>query len=277
MYEGTDDSSFPVHSGVAGGPDRRRPHVTGRHYVFRCELVEPTCVHTGMNGFLSGLATAGLSSLYAGLMSRCSRDFFKCAWYWSAPASAKGPAAWFSCHQQAEVAWRGVRAVRREDQSAPRLPASEELLIGKVRPKHQQDFAVHHGVIAGRDAQQPGHTDIDGLSYSMNSFPRMAWTMGAFNRRRWQSAHHELLRIRRPQEWLSFPRRDSGGSRLSEFVSAGCTDRRRRQEDESALSGFSHRHVAWQGMTETPRRVSAVRIAISSTRGICSGCEISSQ
>ena len=43
------------------------------------------------------------------------------------------------------------------------------------------------------------------------------------------------------------------------------------------LDGISHGHIAWYGNTATPRLEIAVCIAISSTRGICSGCETSSQ
>ena len=36
----------------------------------------------------------------------------------------------------------------------------KELLVRKVRPQHQQDVAVHHRVVAGRESEQPGHADV---------------------------------------------------------------------------------------------------------------------
>ena len=39
-------------------------------------------------------------------------------------------------------------------------PLGIELAIGKVGPEHLQDVAVAHRVIAGREADQPGHADV---------------------------------------------------------------------------------------------------------------------
>ena len=36
----------------------------------------------------------------------------------------------------------------------------EELLVGKVRSDHEQQVAVHHGMIAGRKSQQTGHSHV---------------------------------------------------------------------------------------------------------------------
>ena len=38
-----------------------------------------------------------------------------------------------------------------------------ELTIGEVGPEHQQHVAVPHGVIAGREANEPGHPDVVGV------------------------------------------------------------------------------------------------------------------
>ena len=38
-----------------------------------------------------------------------------------------------------------------------------ELPIGKVRAEHQQHIAIEHRVIAGREADQPGHADVVGI------------------------------------------------------------------------------------------------------------------
>jgi hypothetical protein len=35
-----------------------------------------------------------------------------------------------------------------------------ELAVGKIGPEHQQDIAVEHRVVAGREADQSGHPDI---------------------------------------------------------------------------------------------------------------------
>jgi hypothetical protein len=35
-----------------------------------------------------------------------------------------------------------------------------ELLVREVSPQHQQRLAVHHGAVAGRKPQQPGHTHV---------------------------------------------------------------------------------------------------------------------
>ena len=37
----------------------------------------------------------------------------------------------------------------------------KELLIREVRANHQQHFAVHHGVIAGRESEQTCHAHIE--------------------------------------------------------------------------------------------------------------------
>ena len=44
--------------------------------------------------------------------------------------------------------------------NATRRSLRIELPIGKVGPEHQQDITVEHRVIAGREADQPGHADI---------------------------------------------------------------------------------------------------------------------
>jgi hypothetical protein len=36
----------------------------------------------------------------------------------------------------------------------------KEIWIREVRSKHEQNIAVHHGVIAGRESQQAGHADV---------------------------------------------------------------------------------------------------------------------
>ena len=38
-----------------------------------------------------------------------------------------------------------------------------ELPIGEIGAEHQQDVAVAHGVVAGREADQPGHADVVGI------------------------------------------------------------------------------------------------------------------
>jgi len=37
----------------------------------------------------------------------------------------------------------------------------KELLVREVRPDHQQEVTVHHGVIAGGEAEQPGHAHVE--------------------------------------------------------------------------------------------------------------------
>jgi hypothetical protein len=39
----------------------------------------------------------------------------------------------------------------------------EKLVVGKVRSDHEQQVAVHHGVIAGRKSQQTGHSYVKGV------------------------------------------------------------------------------------------------------------------
>src|SRR6266404_1646673 len=38
-----------------------------------------------------------------------------------------------------------------------------EIPVRKVRAEHQQDFAIHHGVIAGRESEQSGHAHVKGV------------------------------------------------------------------------------------------------------------------
>src|ERR1700739_333410 len=38
-----------------------------------------------------------------------------------------------------------------------------EIPVGKVRAEHQQDFAIHHGVIAGRKSEQSCHAHVKGV------------------------------------------------------------------------------------------------------------------
>src|SRR5262249_12323638 len=38
-----------------------------------------------------------------------------------------------------------------------------ELAIRKVGPEHEQDIAIEHPIVAGREADQPGHADIVGV------------------------------------------------------------------------------------------------------------------
>src|ERR1700752_1947129 len=39
----------------------------------------------------------------------------------------------------------------------------KELLIREVRSNHQQRFAIHHRVIAGRESEQPRHAHVKGV------------------------------------------------------------------------------------------------------------------
>ena len=47
----------------------------------------------------------------------------------------------------------------------------KELLVRKVRAEHQQHFAVHHGVIAGRKSEQPGHAHVERVVILDELFP----------------------------------------------------------------------------------------------------------
>jgi len=38
-----------------------------------------------------------------------------------------------------------------------------ELAVGEIGAEHQQDVAIAHGVVAGREADEPGHADIVGV------------------------------------------------------------------------------------------------------------------
>lgn len=43
------------------------------------------------------------------------------------------------------------------------FPFRKELLIGEVGAEHQPRPAVHHGVVAGGEAEQGGHADVEGI------------------------------------------------------------------------------------------------------------------
>src|SRR6202030_4355211 len=38
-----------------------------------------------------------------------------------------------------------------------------EIPVGKIRAEHQQYFAIHHGVIAGRESEQSRHAHVKGV------------------------------------------------------------------------------------------------------------------
>src|SRR6516225_3155502 len=38
-----------------------------------------------------------------------------------------------------------------------------ELAIGEVGPEHQQDVAISHCKVSGREANEPGHADVVGI------------------------------------------------------------------------------------------------------------------
>ena len=119
----------------------------------------------------------------------------------------------------------------------------------------------------------------NGLSYSMNSFPRIACTIGALSvlaswtSSAWAPAHPAPPRIVTFSEafrsFASAAISGSEGQRLdfgcAKGGPAGCSTASRR-----AMSPGS-------AITDTPRRESAVWIAISRTRGMSEGWETSSQ
>ena len=120
-----------------------------------------------------------------------------------------------------------------------------------------------------------------GLSYSTCSLPRSACTIGAFSAA--GELHHLVMRAGAAG---AAQQRDALAAvqqlrQLVELAVAGGMHGRRRagaaQLGARAALGRLQRHVAGITTTATPRSAIAVRIAISSTRGICSGCETSSQ
>ena len=121
----------------------------------------------------------------------------------------------------------------------------------------------------------------NGLSYSMNSFPRIACTIGAF------SLPRELDQLRvRAGAARSAEDRDLRCAPFSilrqrrDLVIGRAHDRLRlgKMQARPSCSTASRKATSpGRAMTATPRRESAVCIAISSTRGICSGWDTSSQ
>ena len=155
----------------------------------------------------------------------------------------------------------------------------KELLVRKVRSDHHQKVAIHHCVIAGRKSEETGHAHVERVVVLDELLPAHACTMGACSLPAISINSDALRRSPLPQGSCIFF--DS----LRIFASAVISSSegytlgpdsgkcRRGSCSTASLKATS----PGMAITETPRRESAVRIAISRMRGICSGWETSSQ
>ena len=97
-------------------------------------------------------------------------------------ASAAGRGSWFLYpRRNRSRPCCGGRFVHLEDRSARSVASfGIELLIGEVGANHQQHIAVHHGVIAGRESEQPCHAHIEGVVVLDELFPAHRMNDGSF-------------------------------------------------------------------------------------------------
>ena len=154
-----------------------------------------------------------------------------------------------------------------------------ELRVGKVGAEHQQGVAVHHRVIARRKSKQTGHADVIGIvvfdeflaAQRMNdrgfqplgNCEQLGMCPGAAR----ATQNRDLLGI--VQYFGCFSNRSAMGSMIDADGSSprvsGSEGHLRRATSPGIIT------------TATPCFAIAVRMAMPRTRGICSGCETSSQ
>src|SRR5262245_37537426 len=148
-----------------------------------------------------------------------------------------------------------------------------ELAIGEVGPEHQQDVAISHCKVSGREADEPSHADVVGVLLSTCSLPRIACTIGALRRSptamssSWAPWHPEPHRmVTRMSSPLSSAARRSR-SACRGVTTGACGSSPSALGLGPSIAGCK---ATSPGMTttDTPRLPTASRIATSSTRGI---------
>ena len=176
----------------------------------------------------------------------------------------------------AEIDRRAATDVLRPEidlRDADTAPSRIELAIGEVGPEHQQDVAVEHRVVAGREADQPGHADVVGIV----PFDMLLAAQRVHHRRLEALAERQQLVVRA----LASRAAQDGDAASSPLSSAARRSRSARAGVTTGGGGSSPylgqaahpmpaaaRRRPGITTTDTPRLPTASRIAISRTRGI---------
>src|SRR5580658_3379380 len=153
-----------------------------------------------------------------------------------------------------------------------------ELPIGKVRPQHQQEIGCLDRVISDVKPSSPVMPTSHGFEYSTYSFPRSVCTRGAPNLCASATTESCAPAQPAPARIVTFfaPRRSS--TIRETCPSLGVIRGRGSEKVTPEGASVAARRETSPGIatTATPCRATAVRIAISRIRGICSDCEMSS-
>ena len=158
--------------------------------------------------------------------------------------------------------------------------SGKELLVGKVGAEHEENVAVFHGVVAGAETDQAGESYVVGVVVLDVLFAAEGVDDGGFQG---FCGGHQLgvcvlaAGSAEDGDFLSGVEDVSG---FAEFLVVGADDGFGYPDGRLAVnsSGALCRATS-PGMTRTatPERLMAVRMAMSRTRGICSGMPTISQ
>ena len=164
VIERTQQPAAAVHGQVARRPNHRSSHVRRKNRVFGGQLIDDLGHVLRVDGQLSRLPGGQIVQVLAGLVivgQRCvqvaavllllDRGQQRAQGFRDAAHHAQIDAGAPSQLLLAQVDLHDARFFR------------VKLLIGEIRSHHQQRVAVHHGVVAGGEAQQAGHAYVVGV------------------------------------------------------------------------------------------------------------------
>ena len=161
-----DQPPLAVHRQIARGPHRRQADVAGEDGVLGGLVADRLGDLLRMDEPLAGRADGEIVERLArlGVVLLRLGEMRAVALLLEQRQQRRERRAHVADH--AEIDRRAAADVLRPDidlRDADAAPSRIELPIGEIGPEHQQDVAVEHRVIAGREADQPGHADVVGV------------------------------------------------------------------------------------------------------------------
>src|SRR5580658_8863327 len=161
VSEGTKQSALTVHREIARGPNRRCAHITCEDRILSGKLIQNSCYVLWMQWRSARLVNRKIFETFARILiviATCvkkgtieiaretRRQDFQSVLYMPNQAQIDPGSPSYLLTKPVDLNDRCVFWIK--------------LLIGKISSEHEKNFAVHHRVIAGGEAEQPRHPNV---------------------------------------------------------------------------------------------------------------------
>ena len=261
VVEGTEQPALAVHREVARGPDRRGADITGEHGVVRGELIE----HAGHVLRVAALRGPARRGQLVQARPRRSVVLERRHEVLVVPPLVEereqGPKGRPRIPHEPVVDLRAPPELLAADVDLhDRRLLRKELAVREVRAEHQQEVAVHHRVIAGREPEQARHADVERVVV----LDELLAPHRVHDRRLQPAREGGQLRVRartpRAAEDRRLRRRVQNPRQRRNLIFSGHTEGLGSGKCRRGSCSTASRNATSPGrtMTETPRRDSAV-------------------